>query len=362
MNDVDVAIVGGGLAGAYLAYHLQKKNISYALLEAKPQLGGRIYSGEVESSFDFGPTWFWPHQHNMQALLNELHLPFFEQHSRGDVLYQMSQDAPPQQSSGANAMLSYRVKGGVIALIHALQNTLDPMSLRLSCSVRQLCKQGDGWLLGNDDEQFNAKHVVFAVPPRVLLAHLPLADYLSRECVASLLQTPTWMAAQAKFIAHYKTAFWREAGLSGDVFSRAGPLVEIHDACNQSHAVEQCALFGFVGISAQQRRRVSHDEFEQHCLQQLVAIFGEQAASPQTVALKDWAQDEWVCTDEDISESPRHPAINLQRYRTELDSHNISFVGSEYAEVEAGYLEGALISVNDYFKAPRINYRHRDKC
>ncbi|MFT6201926.1 MAG: monoamine oxidase [Granulosicoccus sp.] len=298
----------------------------------------------------------------MQTLLNELHLPFFEQYSRGDVLSQTSRGGSPQQSPGANAKLYYRVKGGMIALIHALQNTLDPMSLRLSCLVKKLCKQGGGWLLGNDDEQFNAKHVVFAVPPRVLLAHLPLADYLSRECVASLLQALAWMAAQAKFIAYYKKAFWREAVLSGDVFSRAGPLVEIHDACSQSRAVEPCALFGFVGISAQQLRRVSHDEFERYCLQQLVAIFGEQAVNSQAMALKDWAQDEWVCADEDISESPRHPAINLQRYRTELELQNISFVGSEYAEAESGYLEGALISVNDYFKAPRINYRHRDKC
>jgi monoamine oxidase len=97
-------------------------------------------------------------------------------------------------------------------------------------------------------------------------------------------------------------------------------------------------------------------------LQQLVAIFGEQAANPQAMVLKNWAQYEWVCTDEDMSASPRRPAMNLQRYRTQLELQNISFVGSEYAETEAGYLEDALISVNDYFKAPRTNYGHRDKC
>jgi monoamine oxidase len=350
MGSVDVAIVGGGLAGTYLAYRLQQKNISYMLLEAKSQLGGRIYSGETEGSFDLGPTWFWPHQHNMKKLLNELQLPFFEQYSRGGVLYQMSSDEPPQKSPEANGMLSYRVKGGMEALVDTLQNKLDPMSFRLSFSVKSLCQHGSGWLLGNDNEMINAKHVVFAAPPRILLAHLPLADYLSRECVASLLQTPTWMAAQAKFIAQYSTAFWRESGLSGDVFSRVGPLVEIHDACNDFNNGEQYVLFGFVGLSAQQRKRIGRDELKQHCLQQLVSIFGEQAASPQAVELKDWAQDEWVCTGDDTSEPSRHPAINLQPYKKELESQNVSFVGAEYAETEAGYLEGALISVGSYCK------------
>jgi hypothetical protein len=51
----------------------------------------------------------------MQALLNTLHLSFFEEYSRGDVLYHMSSGAPLQKSPEVNGMLSYHEKGGVVA-------------------------------------------------------------------------------------------------------------------------------------------------------------------------------------------------------------------------------------------------------
>lgn len=53
-----VIIIGGGLAGLYSAYQLQLLNAPYLLLEAKSQLGGRIYSAQspINSgvSFDLG--------------------------------------------------------------------------------------------------------------------------------------------------------------------------------------------------------------------------------------------------------------------------------------------------------------------
>lgn len=343
IKPVDVAIVGGGLAGVYLAYRLQQKNVPYVLLEAKSELGGRIHS---VNSLDLGPTWFWPHQQRMQALLCELSLLWFEQYAVGDVLYQMSTAELPQRSVGASALLSYRVVGGMMALICALQRSLSPQSVYLSCPVTRLQKNKEAWLLGSGDQQFSAKQVVFAAPPRLLLSRLPLSDFLSADCVKSLSSTPTWMAAQAKFVAVYPSAFWRKEGLAGDVFSRVGPMIELHDACADDESV--CALFGFLGLSVAQRKALGGQTLEYLCVQQLVDVFGEKAAKPSRCYVQDWSQDRWVCTAEDVTESPRHPSIHLRTCQQELASKKINFVGSEYAETEAGYLEGALASVDSY--------------
>ena len=45
MNEhVQVAIIGAGLSGLYAAYQLEKAGISYVVLEARAQTGGRIIS------------------------------------------------------------------------------------------------------------------------------------------------------------------------------------------------------------------------------------------------------------------------------------------------------------------------------
>ena len=42
--DYDVIIVGGGAAGIGSALELQKKNMSYIILEARNRIGGRCHT------------------------------------------------------------------------------------------------------------------------------------------------------------------------------------------------------------------------------------------------------------------------------------------------------------------------------
>ncbi|ARN80093.1 flavin monoamine oxidase family protein [Methylocystis bryophila] len=59
--DVDVVVVGGGLAGLLTAYELEKKGVSTAVLEAGPRLGGRIqtadYGNGLEAEFGMQEIW-----------------------------------------------------------------------------------------------------------------------------------------------------------------------------------------------------------------------------------------------------------------------------------------------------------------
>jgi monoamine oxidase len=87
---------------------------------------------------------------------------------------------------------------------------------------------------------------------------------------------------------------------------------------------------------------------EAACLSQLTAIFGPAASQPRAILLKDWAQDAWIVSQQDLSETPQHPDLNLAPWSTELSRLGLYLVGSECAPDEAGYLEGALCAVDTF--------------
>ncbi|MGH1485768.1 MAG: flavin monoamine oxidase family protein [Cellvibrionaceae bacterium] len=361
MKKVKVVIVGGGLAGTYLAYLLEKnKYIDYQLFEAKDVLGGRIrgesavnasetdsVSNESSLTVDLGPTWFWPHQKKIQRLLNQLKVDFFQQYSEGRALYQLFPNAEPEQVNGLGVPLSYRVKGGMSSIIRELSKRITTEKIYLSSPVVSVDKNDQDWVLKvkseNSEKTYLADYLIIATPPRIFTHNIACADLLPEKLTQLLLKTPTWMATQAKFVANYKKPFWREQGLAGDVFSRTGPMMEIHDA--SADIQNGYALFGFLGMPINSRKLLSANELKQRCLQQLVTLFGSEALQTESMHLKDWANDTTVCTALDISETPQHPAIDLSPYEATLTDKKLSFIGAEYANDEAGYLEGALASV-----------------
>jgi len=60
-SDVDVIIVGAGLAGLSTAYELKKAGISYRILESTPRVGGRVRTGTYpeETRAEVGLAEFW---------------------------------------------------------------------------------------------------------------------------------------------------------------------------------------------------------------------------------------------------------------------------------------------------------------
>ena len=348
-------IVGGGLAGLYAAYRLEQAQIPYVLWEAQPRWGGRMDALPLEDhpelGVDLGPTWFWPHQNRMQRLCSDLGLNRFEQYVAGDVLYQLKADQAPQRTAGAGAMVSYRLEGGMRTLIAALVKRLPPQALKLNHALTSLTRSGEVWTATAQHQgqtvQVQTHQLIIAAPPRKMAA--PLRPHLPAQLYEQFCATPTWMAAQAKFVAVYDTAFWCNAGLAGQAFSRVGPMVEIHDASSTPHAGH--ALFGFVGVPAQVRRQHSQAALEAACVNQLVALFGPEASQPRTVRLKDWAQEAWIASAQDLAETPQHPNLNLAPWRTALNGLGLQLVGSEFAREEGGYLEGALNAVEASLEA-----------
>ncbi|MEH6442880.1 MAG: FAD-dependent oxidoreductase [Oceanospirillaceae bacterium] len=360
MSKKRTIIVGGGLAGLYAAFQLEKLNIPYIIFEAKDVFGGRIYSeklainaqhkSEVPLFHDLGPTWIFEHHRNMQTLAISTGQHLFKQHIAGAVVYHGDASSKPQVIENGQGLLLHRLEGGLYKLILALQAQLSTNNYQLNSQVDSLKKENGTWLLRvkNTKDETVALHetgnLIIAMPPRLINQYLTPKNWASEALIKGLASVPTWMADQAKFVATYKRPFWREEGLSGQAFSRVGPMVEIHDA--SAKAQDGFALFGFIGLSSQALKNASIEQVKAQCVDQLALLFGDQARQFSQCYLKSWGNDQYVATNADRAQAPEHPYFNMKRFEQELSSLSLYLAGSEVSTSEAGYLEGAIYAAD----------------
>jgi len=358
MSFVEHLIIGGGISGCVMARHLAKRQLDFKLIEAQATLGGRIQS--TEQGLDLGPTWFWPHQHSVKAILAELNIGVFEQYTHGDYVYQAGPNSPIQRERNQEEMLSHRIEGGMGAVITALTSPLPQERISLNSPARHITKRDDVWQvqLTNGDE-LSCDHLWLALPPRKVAPLFLAADdcILSDALVSHLQAQQTWMSAQAKFVTVYDKPFWRDAGLSGQGFSRVGPMVEINDACgidaysgadvSDDTKESPAALFGFIGIPAINRQSLDEQTMIGACVTQLGKLFGEAALSPTSTHYVDWASNRFIASSADISEPSQHAHFDQTRFKTELKDLKLGLIGSEFSQTEPGYIAGAIDHVND---------------
>lgn len=353
-----VAIVGAGLAGLYAHHLLRQHGVHDALLlEARPRIGGRILSvnadaagGDPACRLDLGPTWFWPTlQPELSQLLDDLGLPRFAQHDNGHALLEHP-GQPPQRIRGyAQAEPSLRLLGGLAALTDRLAADIPKHQQRLGHRVQALHLGADGVVVtgthpADPDPAAPgrplcvADQVLLALPPR-LAAGLHVAPALPAALQRAWQDTGTWMAPHAKYLPVFEQPFWRDQGLSGAAQSRQGPMVEIHDA---SVPGGPAALFGFIGVPAQARARVSEATLRAHCRAQLVRLFGPQAAQARSEHLKDWAQDPFTATTADREEPPHRAPAPPSTAASGPWQQRMVGVGSEWSPQFPGYVAGAV--------------------
>jgi monoamine oxidase len=360
MNTARVAIVGGGLSGLYAAWQLEQKGIAdYVLLEARPVMGGRILSTPQEkidvhgssraedalAGFDLGPTWFWPSvQPAFGRLIEDLGLAVFEQYASGDMLVEQFASERPARMQGYAEVGSMRVLGGMRALVDALYDKLDSTKVLAERRVSSL-QVVDGTVrvtaedFSGKSETWSVERVLLAVPPRLAEATIRFDPVLPRELAHQWQNTATWMAPHAKYVAIYDKPFWRDRGLSGEARSGRGPLAEIHDA---SIPGGKAALFGFFGVPAQVRSRVSSEALRAHCRAQLVRLFGEEAGNPVGESVKDWAHDPFTATELDMSAGPEHPRTPEAAAKSGAWLGLLHGIASEWSTQYPGYLAGAI--------------------
>jgi monoamine oxidase len=313
--ETSVCIIGAGLSGLALATALRAEGRDLTLLETRDRVGGRVLS---QDGYDLGPSWVWPHNRGMLELLDRLGLQTFAQHASGRLVFEDAGGTIRRDVDFATMGGALRVEGGLGRVTHALAQQLGD-SLHLACHVHHVTEDANGVTVSTSSGSIRAARVVLAMPPR-LLAGLGV----------SVPDVPTWMAGHAKLVATYPTAFWRAMGLNGDAISHRGPLAEIHDASLAD--AEAGALFGFAHVGAARK-----PGFRDAAIAQLARLFGQNAATPDDVIIKDWSTDPATANPTDQTPPSGHP-----HYYPLPPTRRLIFAGTEVSAEDGGFLEGAL--------------------
>ncbi len=317
----DVAIVGGGLAGLTAAWQLAEAGRSVRLFEARGRFGGRVATVSAmprersQAWLDVGPTWFWPHQQHMQALVSHFALDVFAQHTDGLATFDQGHGRAPQRFDASGQLgQSWRLVGGMHSLTNALvmaaRAARVPAELRDHAFVQTTHRTGDA----------------------VVLAGVQ-ANGHAMKCVVT-----------------YDTPFWRQTGYSGYAVSWTGPLQEIHDACmpESSQAPATHAIMGFVAP----RTTPAHDAFRRTTvgerrdavLSQLARLFGPAALAARDYVECDWSAEALSCGPDDDRPPAEHPAYGAAAFDTLAWNGRLAWAGAETSRSEGGYLDGAIAS------------------
>jgi len=345
MLNARIVIIGGGLSGLYAAHLLDKNGIrDYVLLEGRDRFGGRLLS-PGGSQYDLGATWFWPDmQPELADVVRQLGLTTFAQYDSGDMLIDGAAGSATRRVRGyVSAPASLRIRGGMGEFIKALGGRLAEHQYHLRHRVRALSLEGEHIRIEASNQRgelvsCQTQYVYLAIPPR-LASSLVFSPALPTELHHQWQRCDTWMAPHAKYLAVYDRPFWRAQGLSGSAQSAAGPMVEIHDASPEQG---EGALFGFIGVPAQARRRLSDEALRFHCRTQLERLFGPDAAHPKQEFLKDWSTDPFTAVNADAFGRGEHPAAVSSIVSSGAWQNRLVGIASEWSPRFPGYVAGAI--------------------
>lgn len=346
----ETVIVGGGLSGLVLAKSLWGQGRSCMVFEARERLGGRILSvpcGERGLRADLGPGWFWPEsQPLITRLIAELGLEDFPQHDDGSARVLCDPEKRPETIKGEPVHGgAWRVEGGMARLVEEIVRGTPSDFICLGHELSAVLDSGDHvelrfrhagrWVV------VAARQVVLAMPPRLVEETVGFTPALDETTRSALRETPTWMAARAKFAIGYERPLWREEGFSGNGFVTHEQAVagEVFDACGRLPG--QAALGGFLALGPEQREAFSvglplliENQMEQ--------LFGP-ALEDGELLYQDWAGEVLTCAARDRDDHDKgHETFASPLLRAALWGNKVYFGGSETAAHGNGYMEGAL--------------------
>ncbi|MFN8221872.1 MAG: NAD(P)/FAD-dependent oxidoreductase [Gaiellales bacterium] len=129
MRDVDVVVVGAGIAGLSAARALAAAGSEVLVVEARDRVGGRVWNTEVGGhANELGGQWIAPYQSEVRALMRELGLDLFHSYREGDRIY-VDADGTAHRYEGHDAPLGEAADDAyadAVAKLDALAAEIDP--------------------------------------------------------------------------------------------------------------------------------------------------------------------------------------------------------------------------------------------
>ncbi|KXT72949.1 Monoamine oxidase [Streptococcus sp. DD10] len=338
-------IIGAGLSGLYMAYQLEKAGKDYLILEGKNQVGGRAAGLQASQDWDLelGATWFWPDfDRHLTDLIDELGLESFDQPT-GVYLYE--ETSGKQRQFHRPYSDGRRVRGGMNQLIHALLKKINIEHLHLEERVKEITLKNETIEVVTDKQTWQGDQIFLALPPRLVATTISFSPQLPLAVQKNWLSTDTWMAPHAKYIARFRTPFWKQKGLTGNAMSNLGPLAEVHDISDPEGSFG--ALFGFFAISSEERQKRGEEELKKLARAQLVRLFGlETLKNLEEDRIKDWSQDPFLATSLDQEMAVTHPESATNQVTGDWQDKLVG-ISSEFAPTMPGFLSGAVEAVEE---------------
>ncbi len=331
--DLDVAIVGAGISGLTVARLLGNAGRSVRIFEARGRSGGRVLSTPVPGGYaDLGPTWFWPGEPRVLALISEFDLPMHQQYAQGDAI--LAAQGHVRRGGGFAVPPAFRFGNGAQSVTDALEQSLPTDTIQFDTAVERVEQHAGHVVIHTATESVTAATVVMALPPSLVIER-GIVDpaTLDPEVVSTAANIPVWMGGITKAVAVYDEPFWRAQGLSGMASALSESFGEIHDMCGPHGS--PAMLFGF-------GRPTTHtvattDVF----VQQLTALFGPEAASPTMVLGCDWSNEPFT-TPASGNVSQRYELFGSPALRAPSWNGALHWSSTETGAVAPGHLEGAM--------------------
>jgi putrescine oxidase len=184
-------------------------------------------------------------------------------------------------------ILDKRVVGGLQRVPLTLAEHLGD-AVRLGVDVEKVRWDDTGVEVVAGDLTVSARHLVVAVPPTAVsrIRFEPPLPSVQREA-----RQHQSFGQVIKLHITYPTPFWRDAGLSGTVFS---PYELVHEAYdNTNHGDTRGTLVGFVSDErADEVRRLEADRRRDLVLASLANYYGDDALTPSSYYESDWTSEE----------------------------------------------------------------------
>ena len=336
-----IIIIGAGLSGLLIGYHLKKQGIPFKILEARNRVGGRIntISSSNETPIEMGATWFTNQHKYVIALLEELEINYFQQHMDSTVYFEPSNTSPIQSITIPNQPPSYRIVNGTSTLINTLLQKLDENDILLNQTVTNLHFYENSVQVVTN-QNFKGDRIVLAIPPKLWSNKITFKPSLPQDIINIAKETHTWMEDSIKIALSYSSPFWEQEKKPNTFYSNVGPITELYDHCNYERS--KYALCGFINSSF---KELTYNERRKRVINQLKNVFGERVEE-----FIDYEECVW-CKEKntfEVSEIILHPHQNNGNsiYSNTFFDNKLFISSSESAKEFAGYMDGAINSAN----------------